>query len=341
VSFVPKIDSGANFPNNGEMKWRGILGAVTMAAALAQATPVTLWKDGIAPRRKTHAASRRAKSAKPDPIIKFDYPIQYNRQVQHWVHYFQNGGRKVFTNWLKRSKKYLPHIQRVLREEGLPEDLAYIPMIESGFVAHARSPAKAVGPWQFITETGNRYGLRTTWWLDERMDFEKSTRAAARYLRYLYSIFNSWNLVAAGYNTGENRIIRLMEKHNTRNFWLISKYGGISRETQNYVPKLIATMLIAKAPKLYGFRRATQSLPLTYDRFLAPGGTHLDFLAARSGISKDLLRDLNPELIRGYIPFHVNSHSIRIPPGTGPRIAKVLQAQLITSNDTGKTSDRN
>ncbi len=239
----------------------------------------------------------------------------------------------MFTNWIKRSHKYLPHIQKVLREEGLPEDLAYIPMIESGFVSHAVSPAQAVGPWQFISETGNRYGLETSWWLDERRDFEKSTRAAAKYLRYMYTMFNSWNLVAAGYNTGENRIARLMEKHNTKSFWEISRYGGISRETQNYVPKLIATMLIAKAPGLYGFRNVPRTAAVKYERLVIPGGTRLDNLAMRGGIPRMTLRELNPELLRGYVPFHVNGRSIRIPSGTYAQLTRALRAQLVTAND--------
>jgi membrane-bound lytic murein transglycosylase D len=314
--------------------------------ASALAAPTTLWQDGSvlhdrmrAPKQIFQNAHRTAPSkrvppiAKRDPIVKFDYPIEYNKQVQGWIQYFQHGGRKVFTNWLRRSQKYLPHIRRVLREEGVPEDLAYMAMIESGFVAHATSPANAVGPWQFITETGNRYGLQTSWWLDERRDFEKSTRAAAKYLRYLYSIFRSWNLVAAGYNTGENRIIRLMEKHNTTSFWQISRFGGISKETQNYVPKLIATMPIAKAPALYGFRDLPLSTGVRYERFNAPGGTRLDHLAFASGIPKNLLRDLNPELVRGYIPFHVSSRSIRIPPGTAVRVSKAVRAQLVSANE--------
>lgn len=311
------------------------------------AAPTTLWQDGAVLHEKMRGLDGNPKQvfqrrtlirdthrgANREPILKFDYPIEYNRQVQFWIKHFQTDGRKVFLNWLKRSQKYLPHVRRFLKEEGLPGDLAYIAMIESGFVAQARSPAAAVGPWQFISETGNRYGLETSWWLDERMDFEKSTRAAAKYLKYLYSMFNCWNLAAAGYNTGENRIARLVEKHNTKSFWEISKFGGISRETQNYVPKLIATMLIAKAPELYGFNHVPRSFPLRYEKFSVPGGTRLDYLARHLGIGRDLMRDLNPELLRGYIPFHVVSHSIRIPPGTAVQISKIIRAQLVSSND--------
>jgi membrane-bound lytic murein transglycosylase D len=321
----------------------GIGIAVILVSSLVQASP--MWGENTDLRRKINHRQKplqvfHKRDISRDPIVKFDYPIQYNRQVQFWIRHFQTEGRRVFNGWLRRSQKYMPHVQKILREQGLPQDLAYIPMIESGFVSHARSPAAAVGPWQFIGETGQRYGLTTSWWLDERMDFEKSTKAAAKYFRYLYSIFNCWNLAAAGYNTGENRIIRLVEKHNTRDFWAISRYGGLYQETKNYVPKLIATMLIAKAPQLYGFK-VPRMMPLVYERLDVPGGTRLDFISRKSGINRELLKDLNPELIRGYIPFSVVSRTIRVPPGAGIRISRAINAQLVTANDHFFPTDRN
>lgn len=204
-------------------------------------------------------------------------------------------------------------------------------MIESGFVAHATSSAKAVGPWQFINETGERYGLTNNWWLDERRDFDKSSRAAAKYLRHLYSLFNCWNLAAAGYNAGENKIIRLMDKHQTNNFWELARMGSLATETKDYVPKLIAAMLIAKAPGIYGFRDVKFQKPLSFEHFYVPGGTRLDHLAQNIGQPYQTLRDLNPELIRGYIPFQVNGRSIRIPKGSAPLVSQFVRKQFISS----------
>ncbi|MGE3973392.1 MAG: lytic transglycosylase domain-containing protein [Bdellovibrionales bacterium] len=267
-----------------------------------------------------------------DPtVITFEYPVEYNLAVQKWIQFFQGNGRRVFSSWLSRSNKYLPAIQKVLVSEGLPADLAYMVMIESGFMPHATSSAKAVGPWQFINETGERYGLTTNWWLDERRDFDKSSRAAAKYLKYLHSLFNCWNLAAAGYNAGENKIIRLMDKHQTRSFWQLAKISSLATETKDYVPKLIATMLIAKAPGIYGFRNVKSQQPVRFEHFHVPGGTRLDHLAQSIGFPPDTMRELNPELIRGYIPFQVTGRNIRIPHGSSASVSAFVRKQVSTT----------
>src|SRR5262249_43899319 len=149
----------------------------------------------------------------------FDIPITYNTKVKWWINYFQTTGRRWFRTWLERSNAYLPQMQKTLAQKGLPQDLAYVAMIESGFSPHAISTAEAVGYWQFITPTANRYGLKTTWWLDERRDFNKSTGAAARYLGDLFRQFGSWYLTASAYNMGEGRMQRLVNRYNTKNYW--------------------------------------------------------------------------------------------------------------------------
>ena len=131
------------------------------------------------------------------PLI-FDIPVAYNSRVKYWIEYFQTSGRSWFTKWLERSSRYLPLLQQTLKRNGLPQDLAYMAMIESGFSSQASSTAQAVGPWQFIRETGKRYGLQVSWWLDERRDFQKSTEAASKYLKKMYGMFHNWYLVAAG-----------------------------------------------------------------------------------------------------------------------------------------------
>lgn len=258
----------------------------------------------------------------------FDIPVTYNTKVKWWITHFQGAGRKWFKTWLERSHAYLPGMQRVLARQGLPQDLAYVAMIESGFSAHATSSADAVGYWQFIAPTANRYGLRTTWWLDERRDFTKSTAAAASYLGDLFKHFRSWYLTAAAYNMGEGRTERLVKKYGTKNYWILSSRRDFPEETKQYIPKLLAAMLIAKAPKLYGFHELRPAAPYTYDFFTVPGGTDLFSLSRYIGSPLSELMKLNPELIKGFVPSSIQNHRIRIPKGSTSRVSAFIRAQL-------------
>ena len=255
----------------------------------------------------------------------FDLPVTYNSKVKQWIQYFQTDGRKFFRTYLERSSRYMPAMQKLLSESKMPQDLAYIAMIESGFSAHATSQAAAVGYWQFIEATANRYGLKTTWWLDERKDFNKSTVAAAKYLGDLYRMFDSWYLTAAAYNMGENRMKRIVDKHGTRNFWALARKSDFPKETRDYIPKLLAAMLISKAPRLYGFHDVQRLPPYAYEYFPVPGGTDLTSLASSIGASHEQLSLLNPELTKGIVPPFVSSHRIRVPPGTSGLVAKFFK----------------
>lgn len=255
----------------------------------------------------------------------FDIPVTYNAKVRWWINNFQTGGRKWFRTWMERSNAYLPKMQGLLRERGLPQDLAYVAMIESGFSSQAVSTASAVGYWQFIQPTANRYGLATTWWLDERRDFTKSTAAAAHYLGDLFRIFKTWYLTAAAYNMGEGRLRRLIEKYDTRSYWALSMQPDFPQETREYIPKLLAAMFISKAPKLYGFDQLNLRSLEAYEYFFIPGGTDLVNLARYMGVSSELLLGLNPELTRGFVPSHVKSHLIRIPKGLSARVSSYLR----------------
>ncbi len=258
----------------------------------------------------------------------FDIPVTYNTKVKWWINYFQTTGRKWFRTWLERSHAYLPAMQKVLADQGLPMDLAYVAMIESGFSSQATSTAEAVGYWQFITPTANRYGLRTIWWLDERRDFTKSTSAAARYLGDLFKQFGSWYLTAAAYNMGEGRTQKLVNKYRSKNYWILSKRPDFPDETKQYIPKLLAAMLIAKAPKLYGFHELNPQQPYRYDYFTVPGGTDLYNLAKFVGVGSSDLLKLNPELLKGFVPSSVRTHRIRIPKGTTSKVSSFIRAQL-------------
>jgi membrane-bound lytic murein transglycosylase D len=268
------------------------------------------------------------------PLI-FDIPVTYNARVSHWIRYFQTTGRSTFRNWLQRSSRYMPLIQYELTKANMPLDLGYVVMIESGFRTDALSHAHAMGLWQFIPATGRRYGLKIDWWIDERRDFVKSTRAAIAYMTDLFKQFDSWYLVAASYNMGENGVRRLIKKHGTNNFWDLAELGALPRETRDYVPKIIAATLISKAPSLYGFRDLEYQMPLSYESIMVPGGTDLINLAAYLGVSEKSLKELNPELIKGFIPRTVRGHRIRIPKGSSLTVAQYirLHGQGVTASN--------
>ena len=259
---------------------------------------------------------------------KFDLPVTYNASVKTWITYFQGPGKKWFKRWLERSHAYLPLMQGLLRNKDMPQDLAFIAMIESGFSPHAVSSAEAVGYWQFIAPTAARYGLRVNWWIDERRDFFKSTKAATNYLSDLFKMFGSWYLTASAYNMGEGRLSRLIKKHQTNNYWILSKKSDFPKETKQYIPKLIAALLISKAPQLYGFSEITPQAPYTYDYFYVPGGTDLLSLAERLNLPSKELTKLNPELLRGYVPSDVKNHKIRIPAGSGGKVSQLLKSKM-------------
>lgn len=264
---------------------------------------------------------------KESDLLVFDLPVTYNKKVSKWIRHFQTRGQTWFREWLERSTRYMPFIQKELKEAGLPTDLAFMVMIESGFSFHATSVASAVGPWQFIETTGARYGLQKKWWIDERRDLMKSTRAAIRYLKDLHNEFGSWYLVAASYNMGENGLRRQIRRHGTKDFWELVRKGALPLETQEYVPKILAAMLISKAPNLYGFRDLERRDAYAYEIISVPGGTDLNDLADVIGVTRKALKDLNAELILGYIPREVEKHMIRLPRGAGTLVAAYVESQ--------------
>jgi membrane-bound lytic murein transglycosylase D len=245
----------------------------------------------------------------------FDIPIVINAKVEQFLQYFQTTARKVFSNWLARSEKYIPFMKNLLKENGLPEDLVYMALIESGFNPHAYSRSKASGPWQFIYLTGKRYGLRSDWWIDERRDPEKSTVAAAKYLKDLYDMFECWYLAAAGYNAGEKKIATAMKRYGTEDFWELTKYRYLKQETKDYVPQMIAAALIAKDPEKYGFVGIEYQEPLRYEKVKLHEVTDLRLIARACEVTIDEIKDLNPELSRWCTPPNFPDYEIKIPFG--------------------------
>jgi membrane-bound lytic murein transglycosylase D len=242
-------------------------------------------------------------------------PLVFNDAVDRYIHYFSVTKKDLFNRWLKRKKLYEPLIREILQEHGLPEDLVYLAMIESGFNLQAYSPMKAAGPWQFIPETGKRYGLTVDYWIDERRDIEKSTIAAARYLDKLFNQFDCWYLAAAAYNTGENRIDRLIRRHDTKDFWQLRAYNTLPRETREYVPQLIAAAIIAKNPEKYGLFDNESVTPLEFVGEDVPGGVPLTAVAEAASTDLPSVVTLNPELRRGITPPGKECR-IKLPAGT-------------------------
>jgi len=246
---------------------------------------------------------------------KYDIPVELNDAVVAYIRFFQTDAREHFSKWLSRSTRYVPLMRQVLEKEGLPLDLVYLSMIESGFSAYAFSFAKAAGPWQFVVGTSRRYGLVTDFWVDERRDPYKATVAAARYLKVLKQRFHGdWYLAWAGYNAGEGRITRAIRKDRTTDFWrMMGKGRTLRAETRHYVPKLIAAALIAKHPERFGFH-VDYEQPREAEEVRVPDATDLHVLAKTAGITFEELRDLNPELRRFCTP--PGGYTLKLPRGT-------------------------
>ena len=250
----------------------------------------------------------------------YDIPVEMRDEVAQWITFFQHGGRKYFIHWLARSTRYIPVMRDILRQEGLPEDTVFLSMIESGFSTMAYSWAKASGPWQFITGTAKRFGLKEDFWVDERRDPIKSTRAAARYLRQLHDQFGNWYLAWAGYNAGGGKIQKAINKYGTHDFWAICDEGRFLRkETKNYVPKLIAAALVTKHPEQFGFTRAEVpwQAPLESEEVQVVNPTDLAVIAKAANCTLDDIKTLNPELRRWLTPPATKEHPyvLRVPKG--------------------------
>jgi membrane-bound lytic murein transglycosylase D len=248
-----------------------------------------------------------------------DLPVEINEPVLSCIDLYQGRLRPWFETALSRGQQYMPHIREVFAEEGIPQDLAYVAMVESAFKTTAYSRAKAKGVWQFISATGKRYGLAVDWWVDERSDPEKATRAAARYLKDLYALFGDWNLALAGYNAGEGKVLRAIRRYKTDDFWELRKTRGLRRETKNYVPLIHAAVVLAKAPERYGFT-VTPDEPPGFERVPIEGAIDLRVIAECAGEPVEDIRSLNPELRRLATPAD-RVFSLRVPAGRAQTVA--------------------
>jgi membrane-bound lytic murein transglycosylase D len=295
-----------------------LLGAVLGVAAAGgedrENAPVSTAAAGIV-REATAAVSGAS----------WDIPVVRNPSVERFIGIFTGRQQDRMALYLKRSGRYEGMIRGKLRERGMPEDLLYLSMIESGFNPTARSHASAVGLWQFIEDTGERYGLRVDGYVDERRHPEKSTDAALSYLEDLHGQFGSWYLAAAAYNTGEGRVARVMrqvtgkERGRDADFWRIR--GRLPRETREYVPLMVAAALIGKEPQKYGLGGVARWMPLDYEEVQVPAGVRLSTVAQAVGVREIELKRLNPHLVRSMTPPGKKAYPVRIPGGRGERFA--------------------
>lgn len=265
-------------------------------------------------------SAAREEVATAIPSVSTDVPLVVNDPVLRVVAAFQSYPlHDKIAAGLSRSGRYVPMIQRIFAEEGLPRDLAWIAFIESSFLPHARSPRSAQGVWQFMPRTGRQYGLKSNGVVDERSDPEKATRAAARYLTYLHEIFGDWYLVMAAYNAGEGKILRAMEKTGARDFWQLASTNAIRRQTQNYVPAFLASVLISKDPAHYGFDVVLEP-PLDFETVRLDRPVDLRTLAAGVSLPYEDLQALNPELRSTVTPRETEGYALRVPSGMSETI---------------------
>lgn len=259
-----------------------------------------------------------------EETVTYDFPITINKQVQFYLDQFQGKQRRHFSRWLARSTQYQPYIEAELKKAGLPLDLVYLAMIESGFNPSAYSSAHAAGLWQFIRGTGKNYGLRINNWVDERRNPQKATLAAIEYLSCLHEEFDDWYLAVAAYNAGEGKIARAIKRYNTRDFWELASHRYLALETKRYVPKLIAAILIARDPAKYGFTDIPYKQPESYDVITLPPATDLAAVAVTAHTSVKSLRKLNNELRKNQTPPGKKDYVLRIPEGTKNLVARNL-----------------
>ncbi len=274
----------------------------------------------------------------PQPIIEYlqpqpqllpyfgDFVLSDHERIQKLIRRYTGSGKYAFGRWLERAGRFIPQIQLIFAEEGIPLDLAYLAMIESGFNVRAYSWAHAAGPWQFIEGTARLYGLENDWWQDGRLNLERSTRAAAKHLKYLHKRFDGdWYLAVAAYNAGGGKIRKAVRKGGSRNFWDLTEGKVLQEETKNYLPKLIASLTIVKNLESYGFGNLKFDKPIPYEVITIATTTDLDKIASFCGISYKEIKELNPELKRWCTPPGVINYKLHVPFGSSQQITNLYK----------------
>src|SRR6266567_8908201 len=263
-----------------------------------------------------------------------NFPFKSNPLIQGYINYYQGRGRSTMESGLRRSGQFMKLARQIFSQEGVPVDVTWLGQVESAWKPKAMSWAAASGLWQFVPGTGRQYGLKQTAWIDERNSFEQATRASARYLKTLAAHFNgNWELAMAAYNTGATNVDRAISRAGTANFWSIYPY--IAQETRNYVPNILATILIAKNPEKYGFKGIRPESPIAYDVVQVANATSLQLVAEATDTSVDSIRSLNPELRRDVTP-RAEFYNLRVPANRSKQLVAILKRIPGDRRDTAR-----
>ena len=263
-----------------------------------------------------------------------NFTFTLNPLIQQYINYYQSRGRSTMENGLRRSGQYMRLARKIFAEEGVPLDVTWLGQVESAWKPKAVSWAAASGLWQFIPSTGRMYGLRQNAYIDERNSYEQATRASARHLKDLARRYNgNWELAMAAYNTGAGNVDRAISRAGTANFWMIYPY--IAQETRNYVPNILAVILIAKNPEKYGFKGIKSDAPMSYDVVQVPTATSLQLVADATDSNVDYIRSLNPELKRDITP-RGDAYNVRIPAGRAKQFASLIQRITPDKRETAR-----
>jgi len=265
----------------------------------------------------------KAKAELELKATKSDLPLVLNDYVASYINYFSSRGKGFLENGLVRAGRYEPMIRRVLKEEGVPQDLIYLAQAESGFHPLALSRAGARGMWQFMAGRGSGYGLARNWWVDERQDPEKATRAAARHLKDLYNQFGDWYLAMAAYNSGPGNVQQAVQRTGYADFWELYKRNVLPGETKNYVPIILAVTIMAKNPGQYGLDHLQPEQPVQYETIKVDYPVDLRLVAEITDASLNTIQDLNPALLRMTTPRE-GTYDLKVPAGTGERFQQVV-----------------
>ena len=311
----------------------GLLPGVTSAAvapavppdsAVTTPPPQPRYGPGTAPLAipEKESVGSAAERAVLEQVAIEDIELQMNADVVKWIGFFTGNGRSTFERWMTRSGRYMELFRNVLQKEGLPPDLVHVVFVESGFNVHARSYAAAVGPWQFLASTSRMFGLNVNQWVDERKDPEKSTVAAARYLRHLFGIFGDWPLALAAYNAGEGRVLRAMKAQGTTNYWSLR----LPQQTEDYVPKFMAALAISRDPARYGFTEVEFEQPMAFDEIGFKGAVDMRSIARLAGCSIEELKLLNPAYTGATARGGTGVTTLRVPAGRGEKLMQRIRS---------------
>lgn len=309
-------------------RWSALLVISGCIVLLLTGCSFQSWHESSGPKStdRTAVASPAMQPAPPPVIpLKCELPMPDHWSVDTAVTRFSDKHHKSFQTQLDRACNYVVPAQEIFKNKGLPPDLVYVALVESGFIPKAKSRAKAVGMWQIVSKTGTRFGLTQNDWIDERCDPMKAAQAAADYLSFLYDTFGNWPLALAAYNAGENAVQGALDKSGLKTFWELSETGWLPAETRDYVPKVYAAVRIAREPSRYGFYYTPDRYIARHEKVRVPGGVKLDWVGKQIGVSKDDLLNCNPELCKPVTPPGCTDYELCVPVGCRDGVLSALE----------------